>query len=178
VIQIAGKTRGDPAPGEISSHSDTDFPDHAGENGYKGFVAVGLPCEDCRDVQPPGHRTLPATVDAESFEAAVDRVVQELPGWVRSALRNIEILVSDEPTPDLDPDGEGLLGLYIGIPLTERGANDGGNLPDVIHIFRQPHLSLGLPPDELEDEIRVTVMHEIAHYFGIDDDHLEDIGWG
>jgi len=114
----------------------------------------------------------------DAFEAVVDRVVRELPEWVRAALHNIEILVSEAPTPEMDPDGDGLLGLYIGIPLPERGANDGGTLPDVIHIFRQPHLALGLSPDELEDEIRVTVMHEIAHHFGIDDDHLDDIGWG
>lgn len=117
-------------------------------------------------------------MDAAGFEAVVDDVLQELPDWVRGALHNIEILVSDEPTPEMDPDGEGLLGLYVGIPLTERGANDGGNLPDLIHVFRLPHLALGLSQDELRDEIRITVMHEIAHYFGIDDDHLDDIGWG
>ena len=117
-------------------------------------------------------------MDREQFEAAVDEVIWDLPEWVRSALKNIEILVTDEPTPAMDADGGGLLGLYTGIPLTERGANDGGYLPDVIHVFRLPHLALGLPPDELREEIRITVMHEIAHYFGIDDDHLEASGWG
>lgn len=117
-------------------------------------------------------------MDPCEFEAFVDEVVQGLPDWVRRAFQNIEILVSDKPATDMDPDGQGLLGLYTGIPLTERGANDAGNLPDVIHIFRLPHLALGLPPDELRDEIRITVMHEIAHHFGIDDDHLEETGWG
>lgn len=117
-------------------------------------------------------------MDIDEFEAAVDDVLEALPEWVQRALQNIEILVSDAPNRDLDPDGDGLLGLYVGIPLTERGANDGGNLPDVIHIFRLPHLSLGLDRAALRDEIRVTVMHEIAHYFGIDDDHLDEIGWG
>ena len=117
-------------------------------------------------------------MNTEEFEAIVDDVVQALPDWVHKALHNIEILVSDEATPDMDPDGEGLLGLYVGVPLTERGANDGGNLPDLIHIFRLPHLALDLPPEELRSEIRVTVMHEIAHSFGIDDDHLDEIGWG
>jgi predicted Zn-dependent protease with MMP-like domain len=117
-------------------------------------------------------------MDIDEFEAVVDDVLEDLPEWVQGALQNIEILVSDAPTRDMDPEGDGLLGLYIGIPLTERGANDGGNLPDVIHIFRLPHLSLGLDRQALRDEIRVTVMHEIAHYFGIDDDHLDEIGWG
>lgn len=117
-------------------------------------------------------------MDAIEFEAVVDDVLAELPAWVRKAFHNIEILVSDAPTADMDPHADGLLGLYTGIPLTQRGANEAGVLPDVIHIFRLPHLALDLPPDELRDEIRITVMHEIAHYFGIDDDHLDEIGWG
>lgn len=116
-------------------------------------------------------------MNADEFEAIVEDVVQSLPDWVREAFDNIEILVEDEPGQALDPDGEGLLGLYTGIPLPERGANDAGNLPDVIHIFRLPHLELGLAPDELRQEIAKTVLHEIAHYFGIDDLHLESIGW-
>jgi len=88
------------------------------------------------------------------------------------------VQVVDEPGEEHDPDGEGLLGLYLGIPLPERGIDYAGELPDVIYIFRRPHLELGLPPDELHDEIVKTLIHEIAHYFGIDDDHLDDIGWG
>ena len=123
-------------------------------------------------------------MDSDEFEAVVDAIVGELPEWVRGNLHNIEILVSDRPTADLldgleaDDTGEDLLGLYVGTPLTERGANDGGMLPDVIHIFRLPHLSLGLDHEALREEIRVTVMHEVAHYFGIDDDHLDEIGFG
>jgi len=79
---------------------------------------------------------------------------------------------------DLDPGGEGLLGLYVGLPLPERGIDYAGELPDVIYIFRRPHLALNLPPGELRVEIVRTLIHEIAHYFGIDDDHLDDIGWG
>ncbi len=101
-----------------------------------------------------------------------------LPEWVHAALDNIEVLVVDEADADLDPDGEGLLGLYVGVPLTERGADYAGELPDVVYIFRQPHLELGLSPSDLRAEIAKTLIHEIAHYFGIDDDHLDDIGWG
>ena len=116
-------------------------------------------------------------MDHDEFEAAVEAVVHSLPDWVHEGLHNIDILVTDIPGPDLDPDGQGLLGIYVGLPLPERGADYAGELPDVIHIFRQPHLDLGLPPDELRQEIAKTVIHEIAHYFGIDDDHLDEIGW-
>jgi predicted Zn-dependent protease with MMP-like domain len=71
-----------------------------------------------------------------------------------------------------------MLGLYMGVPLPERGIDYAGELPDVIYIFRYPHLELGLPADELRGEIAKTLVHEIAHYFGFDDDYLEEIGWG
>jgi len=112
------------------------------------------------------------------FDVAVREALSNLPAWVTSALDNIEVLVLDEADADLDPDGEGLLGLYTGLPLPERGIDYAGELPDVIYIFRKPHLDLGLAHDELRDEIARTLIHEIAHYFGFDDDHLDDIGWG
>lgn len=117
-------------------------------------------------------------MNSTDFEAAVDDVLRSLPAWVRDAFTNVEILVLDEPTAEMDPHGEGLLGLYLGVPLPERGANDAGQLPGLIYIFRLPHLALGLDADGLKEEIRITVMHEIAHYFGIDDDHLHEIGMG
>jgi predicted Zn-dependent protease with MMP-like domain len=118
------------------------------------------------------------SVNQEEFEDAVRDALAGLPGWVRGALDNIEVLVEDEAGDDLDPEGEGLLGLYVGLPLPERGIDYAGELPDVIYLFRLPHLELGLPPDELGQEIARTLIHEIAHYFGIDDDHLDEIGWG
>ena len=114
----------------------------------------------------------------EEFEAVVFDVVQSLPPWVHDALDNIEVLVHDEPDEHLDPEGEGLLGLYVGLPLPERGVDYAGELPDVIYVFRLPHLSLGLADTELRQEIAKTLIHEFAHYFGIDDDHLDEIGWG
>ena len=111
------------------------------------------------------------------FEDFVHRAMHDLPGWVHEALENLEVLVLDEPGADHDPEGEGLLGLYLGVPLPERGSDYAGELPDVIYLFRRPHLELGLPPDRLQDEIAKTLIHEVAHYFGIDDDHLDEIGW-
>lgn len=117
-------------------------------------------------------------MNLSQFETVIRETMTGLPEWVQDALDNIEILVLDEADEDLDPDGEGLLGLYVGMPLPERGVEYAGELPDVIYIFRQPHLELGLTPGELEEEIARTLIHEVAHYFGIDDDHLDEIGWG
>jgi predicted Zn-dependent protease with MMP-like domain len=117
-------------------------------------------------------------MELPEFEAAVHAVMNDLPQWVLEAFDNLEVLVLDEPDADLDPDGDGLLGLYTGVPLPERSLDDVGQLPDVIYIFRLPHLALGLPPDELRMEIARTLIHEVAHYFGIDDEYLDEIGWG
>jgi len=117
-------------------------------------------------------------MNESEFQAVVHEVMDSLPSWVHDGLDNVELLVLDEADEDLDPDGEGLLGLYVGLPLPERGVDYAGELPDVIYVFRLPHLELGLPTHALREEIAKTLIHEIAHYFGIDDDHLDDIGWG
>ncbi len=117
-------------------------------------------------------------MDHDEFEAIVRDALSRLPDWVREEMRNIDVLVEDEADETLDPNGPDLLGLYVGTPLTERESGNAGELPDVIYIFRKPHLAQGLPAAELQAEIRRTLIHEVAHYFGIDDDHLEEIGWG
>jgi predicted Zn-dependent protease with MMP-like domain len=117
-------------------------------------------------------------MDANEFEGVVFEAMDRLPDWVHEALDNIQVIVQDVAEDELDPEGEGLLGLYVGTPLPERGVEYAGELPDVVYIFREPHLELDLPHDELRDEIVKTLIHEIAHYFGIEDEHLEDIGWG
>jgi predicted Zn-dependent protease with MMP-like domain len=116
-------------------------------------------------------------VNHRQFEAVIRRAIAEFPDWVREELENIDILVVDEPDGELDPDGEGLLGLYVGTPLPERSTESAGELSDIIYIFRRPHLDLGLTTNELLKEIVTTLTHEIAHLFGIDDDHLDDLGW-
>ncbi len=113
-----------------------------------------------------------------SFEDVVFETMQSLPDWVHEALDNVEVLVLDRADEDLDPDHEGLLGLYLGTPLAERGSDYAGELPDVIYIFREPHLEMNLERDELEAEIRKTLIHEVAHYFGFEDGHLDELGWG
>jgi len=111
------------------------------------------------------------------FERVVDEVLDTLPDWVVDHLDNLEVIVEESPTREQDPGGEGLLGLYHGISLLERGVDYWGAMPDTITIFRKPHLALGLSRDELRHEIRRTVLHELAHHLGIDDDRLHELGW-
>ncbi|MFW2406023.1 MAG: metallopeptidase family protein [Gammaproteobacteria bacterium] len=117
-------------------------------------------------------------MDNDQFDAIVRDTIDALPAWVHDALENIEILIFDEPDEELGPEARDLLGLYTGVPLPERSVEDSGDLPDVIYVFRRAHLELGLSPNELRDEIAATLIHEIAHYFGIDDDQLDELGWG
>jgi len=117
-------------------------------------------------------------MNPEQFDTIVRETIDAMPAWVHDALENIEILIVDEPDEEIGLEATDLLGLYTGVPLPERSVEDSGELPDVIYLFRRPHLELGLPPDELREEIATTLLHEIAHYFGIDDDQLEELGWG
>lgn len=116
-------------------------------------------------------------MNRRDFERLVHDTLEDLPQWVIERISNLRVVVDEWPTPEQDPDG-GLLGLYDGIPLHDRGADYVGELPDTIHIFRQPHLAMNLSEPELRSEIVKTVLHELAHYFGLDDDHLDEIGWG
>lgn len=108
----------------------------------------------------------------EKFEDAVGDSLDLVPASLMARLDNVVFLVEDEPPPE-EPD---LLGLYDGVPLTER--DWGMQLPDRIFIYRGPLLRMCEDRDELLDEIAVTVVHEIAHHFGIDDDRLHELGWG
>lgn len=107
------------------------------------------------------------------FEAVVDRALEGLPEWVVERLDNLHVVVEERPSAE---QGD-LLGIYEGVSLLERAADYWGALPDRIVIYRRPHLELGLSTTELEDQIRKTVLHEIAHHLGIDDDRLEELGW-
>jgi len=108
-----------------------------------------------------------------TFHEHVARAVDSLPPELREAMSNVEIVVEEE-NPE-DPD---LYGLYLGIPLTERDTGYAGALPDKIAIYRLPLVEeFGDDPEVLEDEIRITVLHEIAHHFGVDEDRLTELGW-
>lgn len=131
----------------------------------------------------PG-RTLPAgapfDMSPEEFEEAVSDALQLIPHKAASAMDNVAIFIEDDytPPPGEDPDTV-LLGLYEGVPLTERDSWwEAGSLPDRITIFRQPILDICATREEVIDEVAITVVHEIAHHFGIDDDRLHELGWG
>ena len=107
-----------------------------------------------------------------TFEEHVERALASLPQELRRAMSNVEIVVEDENAEDPD-----LFGLYHGIPLTERGEYS-GVLPDKIAIYRLPlEEEFGDDPAVLEEEIRITVLHEVAHHFGIDEARLDELGW-
>jgi len=111
------------------------------------------------------------------FEIIVDEALEGLPAWVVDTVSNLHVIVEDRPTPDQDPRGEGILGIYEGVSLLERGVDYTGYLPDRIVVFMEPHLGLGLPRSDLKAEIRTTVLHEVGHHLGIDDDRLTELGW-
>jgi predicted Zn-dependent protease with MMP-like domain len=111
------------------------------------------------------------------FERVVDEVLDSLPEWVLDRIDNLSVVVAEHPTRRQDPDGTGLFGLYEGVSLLDRGNDYYAAMPDTITIFRRSHLALGLPDDELREEIRRTVLHELGHHLGIDDDRLHEIGW-
>lgn len=110
------------------------------------------------------------------FEDAVGEALDDVPPELAKMMNNVVILVEDEPPADAEGD---LLGLYEGVPLTERGeAWAAGSLPDRITIFRNPTLRFCASREEVLEEVLITVVHEIAHHFGIDDDRLHELGWG
>ena len=114
------------------------------------------------------------------FERLVERAVAGIPDPFRAALAEVAIVIDDEPTPeqrrDNDlPDGEMLYGLYEGVPRTEYAA-DWSPVPNRITLFRLP-LEEDFPdPRDLAEEVRITVIHELAHHLGIDDDRLDELG--
>ena len=107
-----------------------------------------------------------------TFDDHVRAALDELPPDLAAALKNVAVVVEDE-NPD-DPD---LFGLYHGVPLPERG-DMAGMPPDTISIYRIPLEESFPDPTELQEEIRITVLHELAHYFGLDEDRIADLGYG
>ncbi len=117
----------------------------------------------------------------EIFDNLVAEALEQIPEEFRNALKNIDIMVEDEPDPELlkeigYPEDDLLLGLYLGTPLPERTYGEDPLLPDCIYIFRKPLEEISETPEALREEIRITVIHEMAHYFGFDEERLEELG--
>ena len=109
----------------------------------------------------------------ERFEELVSEALDQVPEELTRLIDNCVVLVEDDPPGD-DPE---LLGLYEGIPITERDSTYVMTVPDRITIYRNPTLAMCLSDEEVVDEVGITVVHEIAHHFGIDDDRLHELGY-
>ena len=109
-------------------------------------------------------------VSPERFEELVGEALDDLPEDLAQLMRNVVVLVEDT-SPD------GLLGLYEGVPLTERDSAYSGVLPDRITLYRLPICAMCDDEDDVADEVYTTVVHEVAHHFGIDDERLHELGW-
>jgi predicted Zn-dependent protease with MMP-like domain len=121
-------------------------------------------------------------MNRKEFTQLVNEVLETMPAEFASRIENVEVVVEDAPTraqiryAGLDPRRDTLFGLYEGTPLAERGAGYMA-LPDKISIFFRPIVEECATEEEIRDEIRKTILHEVAHYFGIDDDDLEEWGY-
>ncbi len=113
-------------------------------------------------------------VTPDEFDGLVAEALDTIPPELASMVDNVVVLVEDDAPPDA-PD---LLGIYEGTPLPERDEWYAGVLPDTIRLFRNPILAICESMDDVVNEVRITVVHEIAHHFGIDDDRLHELGWG
>jgi predicted Zn-dependent protease with MMP-like domain len=110
-------------------------------------------------------------VEPDRFEEMVTTALDELPEELGRLMRNVAVTVEHDPGPP------GLLGLYEGIPLTSRTSDYAGVLPDRITIYRLAICAICRTEQEVADQVRHTVIHEVAHHFGIDDDRLTELGW-
>jgi predicted Zn-dependent protease with MMP-like domain len=115
---------------------------------------------------------MPVTLTRGEFEDLVAEALDLIPDEFTTVMDNVVILVEDRhPTRNL-------YGLYHGVALTARTSHYSGHLPDTITIYRDPILRHARTVDEARDQVATTVIHEVAHHFGIDDDRLEELGWG
>jgi predicted Zn-dependent protease with MMP-like domain len=120
-------------------------------------------------------------MDRRRFEKLVNQAIDELPAEFREKLENVVVIVEDQPSEELleemeIPPGDTLFGLYEGTPLTERGFQTPLH-PDRIWIFQVPIEEECETEDEIREEIKTTIVHEVAHFFGLDDEYLEGLGY-
>jgi len=125
----------------------------------------------CGSVAPALDNGLVIEVDPSGFEEMVVTALDGLPEELGQLMRNVAVTVEHDPGP------RGLLGLYQGIPLTSRTSQYAGVLPDRITIYHQAICMICHTEQEVADQVRRTVIHEIAHHFGIDDNRLRELGW-
>jgi predicted Zn-dependent protease with MMP-like domain len=111
-------------------------------------------------------------MDPQRFDEVVSDALDLIPPRLAAVMDNVVVLVADR-----HPDEADLLGLYEGVALTDRDSHYAGSLPDTITIYREALLDICDREDQVVDEVRITVVHEIAHHFGIDDDRLHELGW-
>jgi predicted Zn-dependent protease with MMP-like domain len=114
------------------------------------------------------------TVDATEFERLVVAELDLLPDDIIDGIENVGFVTQDRP----DDGSLRLLGLYTGVDLTRRGQYGHGELPDRIVVYREPLLRISRDLEDLKNNIHVTLVHEIGHYYGLDDEELENLGWG
>ena len=121
-----------------------------------------------------------SSLEEIDFESLVSETLDSLPPDIAARVENVDVVVEDEPPPhvtaELEP-GTSLFGLYHGIPLTKRGSGYGNVLPDKISIYRGPITRMARTPEAIRHQVRTTVIHEIAHHFGISDTRLHELGW-
>jgi predicted Zn-dependent protease with MMP-like domain len=117
---------------------------------------------------------MPVEMTRDRFEQLVSDALDEVPEELLDLMDNVVVLVEDDP----DGGDPNLLGLYEGYALTSRGWDYSGVLPDRITIYRNPTLRVCESEDDVVEEVATTVVHEIAHHFGIEDDRLHELGWG
>jgi predicted Zn-dependent protease with MMP-like domain len=120
-------------------------------------------------------------MERRAFESLVQGAIQDLPEEFRTRLQNVEVIIEDHPSADLlkrmeVEEDETLYGLYEGVPLTERGF-DAPLYPDRIWIFQRPIEEICERDEDVQEEVRITILHEVAHFFGMDDDYLEELGY-
>ncbi len=127
-------------------------------------------------------RLTPDQLARREFERLVAEAVVALPGPIRRRLDNVDVVVEDEPSPEIlaeagVPPGETLYGYYQGVPQQARGYSYSMTLPDKITIFRRPIIAASRGPGQMRWLVRSTVIHELAHHFGLDDEDLKRLGW-
>lgn len=119
------------------------------------------------------------------FDELLEEILQSLPDNIHEVMEEVPLIVEDEPPDylldemDIDPDETDLCGLHWGIPLTERSVQQSGTMPDRMMLFRGPIIrTAGHRRSDVREQIRITLLHEIGHHFGLNEDDLKALGYG